>query len=353
MNFQPGLIALMGSGETSSNGGRVFDYLARQLPAPLKISVLETPAGFELNSARVAGRVADYLKTRLQNYNPQVTLVAARRRNSSFSPDDAGVVEPMLHSDMIFLGPGSPSYAVRQLRSSLAWEILLARHNLGAAISLASAATVAVGTYALPVYEIYKVGEDPHWKHGLGLLEHFGLCLAIVPHWNNAEGGAELDTSHCFIGAERFAELQTDLPADVTVLGIDEHTSVILDLVAGEARIIGSDQVHILRGGEQHDFAKGDKFPLSLLGPFHLPQPAGTMISPGVWELALDAERQDEADRQVEAAVPADIQSMAADRQAAREMKDWARADELRKAISAQGWNVLDTPEGPRLEPLA
>jgi len=58
----PGRIALLGSGETSLAGGRVFEALARVLPTPLRVAVLDTPAGFELNSARVAGRVADFLE---------------------------------------------------------------------------------------------------------------------------------------------------------------------------------------------------------------------------------------------------------------------------------------------------
>jgi len=84
----PGRIALLGSGETSLAGGRVFGALARVLSAPLRLAILETPAGFELNSDRVAGRVADFLADRLQNYRPEVTVVAARRRGTLFGPDD-------------------------------------------------------------------------------------------------------------------------------------------------------------------------------------------------------------------------------------------------------------------------
>lgn len=61
-----GPIALLGSGETSLAGGRIFEILARRLPRPLHAVVLEMPAGFELNSAQVAGRVADFLRVRLQ-----------------------------------------------------------------------------------------------------------------------------------------------------------------------------------------------------------------------------------------------------------------------------------------------
>ena len=45
--------------------------------------------------------------------------------------------------------------------------------------------------------------------------------------------------------------------------------------------------------------------------------------------------------------VPAEIQQMAEDRAAARTAKDWARADELRAAITEAGYAVEDTPGGP------
>ncbi len=81
----------------------------------------------------------------------------------------------MLNADLIFMGPGSPSYAIRQLRDSLAWYYLIARHRLGAVLALASAATVAFSACALPVYEIYKVGEDLHWIEGLDFFKLYGL----------------------------------------------------------------------------------------------------------------------------------------------------------------------------------
>ena len=86
----------------------------------------ETPAGFELNSPQVAGRVAEFLEHHLQNYDPQVKVIPARKRGTAFSPDSSEVVEPILSSDLVFMGPGSPSYAVRQLRGSLAWYALVA-----------------------------------------------------------------------------------------------------------------------------------------------------------------------------------------------------------------------------------
>ena len=71
----------------------------------------------------------------------------------------------------------------------------------------ASAAAIAVNRHALPVYEIFKVGEDLHWKLGLDLFGQYGLDLTIVTQWNNREGGEELDTSHGFMGRARFERL--------------------------------------------------------------------------------------------------------------------------------------------------
>ena len=132
-NFGP--IALLGSGETSLAGGRVFESIAQDLPHPFRIAILETPAGFELNSHQVAGRVADFLKVRLQNYQPVIDIIPARKRNSPFSPDDPETLKWLLHANIIFMGAGSPTYAVRQLSGSLTWDIVRARHRLGAGLS--------------------------------------------------------------------------------------------------------------------------------------------------------------------------------------------------------------------------
>ena len=117
--------------------------------------------------------------------------------------------------------------------------MLLARHRLGAALALASAATIAISTFALPVYEIYKVGDDLHWKPGLDFFGLYGLPLVFVPHWNNNDGGDELDTSRCFMGQERFEKLMEMLPPDLTVIGLDEKTGLVMDIHTGRAHVIG------------------------------------------------------------------------------------------------------------------
>jgi len=50
--------------------------------------------------------------------------------------------------------------------------------------------------------------------------------------------------------------------------------------------------------------------------------------------------------------VPAELQTLVAEREAARKAKDFKRADAIRDEIRAKGWAVEDTPKGARLKEL-
>jgi cysteinyl-tRNA synthetase len=45
--------------------------------------------------------------------------------------------------------------------------------------------------------------------------------------------------------------------------------------------------------------------------------------------------------------LPEELAQMIADREQARESKDWARSDELRDKLAAAGVSLTDTPDGP------
>jgi cyanophycinase-like exopeptidase len=334
-----GRIAFLGSGETSLAGGRIFETLARLLPDLPRVAVLETPAGFELNSASVAGRVADFLRTRLQNYSPRVDIIPARKRNSPFSPDDPEILKPLLDANLIFMGPGSPTYAVRQLQGTLAWDIIRARHRTGATLVFASAATISVGAWVLPVYEIYKVGQDVHSLPGLDFFSDFSVPLSFIPHWNNTDGGDDLDTSRCFIGMERFAQWCDLLPSDHTIVGLDEHTGLILDFEKSECLVSGVSSVSLVRECNPEIYAAGRTFPLIELGNFKIPA-----LEDGISSAALELLHH--ATRVEEESPDAETLSLLEARRNARASKDWAASDRLRDEILARGWVVTDTPDG-------
>ncbi len=342
-----GRVLLFGSGEVSPTAQPIYDDLLRRIARPVRIAVLETPAGFQLNSAAVAEEVAAYFHAHLPNHTPLATVVPARRRGTPLSPDHDAILGPLLAADVVFLGPGSPTYAIRQLQGSLAWQVVSGLLRTGRDLVLASAATVAASSWALPVYEIYKAGEDPHWVRGLDLWGMIGLSVVFVPHWNNHEGGAKHDTSRCFMGRSRFRELLALLPPGEVVVGIDEHTALSVEAAAGRCVVMGVGAVTMLLEGAERSFPSGTTFPLSLLGEVCQAVPQEGI--PARVQALIEAAQQD---RRAERAPSEAVLALLADRQAARDRQDWAAADRLRMRLAAEGWSIQDTREGPRLTPL-
>lgn len=342
---RPGPIALFGSGETAPSGQKIFDFIF-QLAAPNpRVSILETPAGFELNSHQVAGSVREFIEHRLKNYKPEIQVLPARKKGTEFSPDNPEIVKPLLKSDLIFMGPGSPSYAVRQLEDSLAWEYILARHRLGGGLAFSSATTVAISASALPVYEIYKVGQDLHWIPGLDFFGHYGLPLIFIPHWNNQDGGEGLDTSRCYMGKPRFEELVSLLPPGQIVIGIDENTGLVFDFQAACLHVVGQGNITIIKEGAQQKTPSGSALDLSELGRLQLEDPQAG-ISLANWEAALEAEKQAAKAEQPDQ----EIIRLAEERVRARADQDWDLADQLRAKIERKGWSIQDQPDGYQLD---
>ena len=341
--LHPGAVALFGSGEAAPSGRQVHEMLFARLAGPPRVAILETPAGFQPNSAWVASRLAHFITHNLKNCHPQVTVVPARRRDGPHSTDDPQLAAPLLSSNYLFAGPGSPTYTVHHLAGTWTWHVLVARQRRGAVVALASAAAIAAGSYALPVYEIYKAGADPYWLPGLDLLRPYGLELAIVTHWDNQEGGAHLDTRRAFMGLERMARLEALLPPSVTILGIDEHTAAVLDLAAGTAQVRGQGGVTVRHEGNEQVFGSGSAFPLTVLGNVRLPA-LDEGLPPAVVEAALAAEREE--------SIPPEVTALIAEREAARRARDWPRADRLRQQLARLGYAVEETPDGPRCRPI-
>lgn len=260
-----GTLALFGSGETSRHGRKVQDALLGTCPPPVNVAIVETPAGFQPNCDAVHAKIATFFTHNLQNHKPNVIPVRARARGTAFDPDDETIAGSLANADYVFAGPGSPTYAVRQLQGSRTLAAIEARWLGGAPLVLASAAAIAISPWALPVYEIFKVGDDPHWVPGLDLLAHFGLAPVVVPHWNNAEGGAELDTSRCYMGVERFEWLRGLLPPETVYLGVDEHTACLLDLGAESCSVAGFGGVTLVRPDGERRFENGERFAAGLL----------------------------------------------------------------------------------------
>lgn len=223
---------------------------------------LDTPAGFQLNADQIAAGAADYFAKRVGHH----LGIASYKSREIDELDTALAFQRLRKSNYILMGPGSPTYAIDQFRDSPVSSILSDCVHGGGCVVAASAAALTMGRYTLPVYEIYKVGQQLHWQPGLNLLKEFDLPLVVVPHWNNAEGGTH-DTSRCFMGKTRF-DILTDLMTEpVPILGLDEHTACIIDLGDDTFQIRGIGTVTYVSVGRSHSqvFRCGTTHPLSIL----------------------------------------------------------------------------------------
>jgi hypothetical protein len=259
---KPGLIVLFGSGEMSPTGRRIHEeiFTRLELTPPVSIGILETPTGFEVNAIHGwPQRMEIFFKTGLKNYTPRITRIRAWRHDGPNSTNTASIVDPILTQDYLYSGAGSPTYTVKHLVKSRAYRNMLTALQMGTTLCLGSASAIAAGRYALPVYEIFKAGEGLHWINGLNVLGTLGLSVAVIPHWNNTEG-EDFDTTFCWMGLDRFKRLVKLLPSDVTIIGIDEQTALVINSQTKICDVLGKGSVHIIRKGKEKTISKGSTF---------------------------------------------------------------------------------------------
>ncbi len=261
MSSKRGIIALMGSGELTATMVEVHKELLGSLAHPPQAIFLDTPAGFQLNVDQLSQRAVDYFRGHVQQ---PMELASFKSKESCTEFEREQAFHRLRQANFILIGPGSPTYAVSQWQGTSIPEIITSQVEKGGCLVAASAAALTVARFTLPVYEIYKVGQDLHWVEGVNILAHFGLNLVVIPHWNNAEGGTH-DTRFCFMGESRFNKLEAMLPEDVSVFGLDEHTACLIDLENEEAVIKGLGGVTLRRRGEEVVFQKGERFSLEVL----------------------------------------------------------------------------------------
>jgi hypothetical protein len=227
---------------------RVHRELLSRLEPPVPALLLGTPFGFQENRDELAARIVGYFRESLR----QLIEVAGEGEQLTRQLRDASYV---------FAGPGSPSYALRRWTGTVVPELLSEKLRYAGAVTFSSAAALTLGTHTVPVYEIYKVGEDPCWHTGMDVLGAVGLSAAVIPHFDNAEGGTH-DTRYCYLGERRLTMLETQLPDEVFVLGIDEHTALRLDLVQGSASVDGLGSVTLRHHGRSRTIPHGSEMGL-------------------------------------------------------------------------------------------
>ncbi len=251
---EPRILAIMGSGETAPTMAKVHRALFERLgPEPVPAVVLDTPYGFQENADDLSARTVRFFQ---ESVGRDMTVASYRSRDVD-AVTAAMAVARIRAARYVMAGPGSPSYALRQWADGPIPAALADGLRTGGILTMASAAALTLGTVTIPVYEIYKVGADPTWLPGLDLLgPATGLRAAVVPHYDNAEGGNH-DTRFCYMGERRLRALERQLPPGTFILGVDSHTALVLDLDRRLAAVLGLGGVTVRVDGRSTVFPSG------------------------------------------------------------------------------------------------
>jgi cyanophycinase-like exopeptidase len=241
------ILAIMGSGETAPTMVKPHRQLFEALgPEPVPAVLLDTPYGFQANADDITSRAVDYFRASIGRAIEPADL---RRKEGAVPARREESLARLAAARWVFSGPGSPTYALRQWRGTEIPDLLADKLALGGCVVFASAAALTLGRRTVPVYEIYKVGADPVWEEGLDLFTFLGPDVAVIPHYDNAEGGNH-DTRFCYLGEGRLRLLEEQMGEDGLVLGVDEHTGCIFDLDAATASVVGNGVVTVRRRGK-------------------------------------------------------------------------------------------------------
>ena len=265
------MLAIIGSGETSPTMVTVHrDLVSRLGRSSPQAILLATPYAFQENATDVSARAQRYfadsvgLQVRVAaGTSPHADPGMAPPLTGEAEEDEGRQAADIRTADWVFAGPGSPSYALAHWQAGPVAAGLRDRVLAGHGMTvLASAAAATAGEFTVPVYEIYKAGGAPRWLPGLDLLGTLGLKVALIPHYDNAEGG-RYDTRHCYLGMRRLAVMERELPADAAVLGVDEHTAMLIDLRAEDIEIRGRGGVTVRRSGNSVVLPSGTRLSMA------------------------------------------------------------------------------------------
>jgi hypothetical protein len=245
----------MGSGETTPTMAKPHrELFARMGPEPVPAVVIDTPYGFQANAEDISTRAVSYFR---ETVGRRVEVASLLRAEGASALTVEAALARIGEARWVFAGPGSPTYALRQWKATSLPRLLADKLDHGGCLVFSSAAALTLGHWTVPVYEVYKVGADPSWVDGLGLLAPLGLEAAVIPHYDNAEGGTH-DTRFCYLGEPRLRALEAQLPPEAWVLGVDEHTVCVLDFDAGTATVGGLGGVTVRRHGTSTTVPAGE-----------------------------------------------------------------------------------------------
>lgn len=226
---QAGTLALLGGGEWN-DACRALDEELLAAAGGSQVVVVPTAAAFE-HPERVVERATSWF----DKLGAQATGLPVLNRRDAERDD---VVKTMRDALFVYIADGSPLHLRSVLKGSSLYDALVAAYNGGSVIAASGAgATLLCDPMVDPRGGAYTVG--------LGLVQG----IAVFPYHGSA--------------ADHMRERSIDLlPADATLVGLDEHTAIVRE-PGGGWRVAGPGSATVYRSGAKPLVAKAGPLDLS------------------------------------------------------------------------------------------
>jgi len=115
-----GRVTLVGAGELLPAMSSLHRQTLRRIAGTPRPVFVDTAAGFETNVDAIVAKAVDYYGRYLQT---ELRVARYRHAESASAKEVGAAVAEVRAANLVFAGPGSPTYAARQLRDSRASPI--------------------------------------------------------------------------------------------------------------------------------------------------------------------------------------------------------------------------------------
>jgi len=226
----PGPIALVGSGEYLPVMQQVeADLIAGRSPKYVQIPTAAAPEG-----EKSVNYWVDLGIRQAERMGVEAVPVVAHSRMDADSPELARKVD---NAGLIYLSGGNPSFLANTLRDTLLWKAIDSAWRNGAALAGCSAGAMALADH---IPGLRLTSHSP--TQGLGTLPH----IRVLPHFDRM-----------FSHVPDFFARFMNVPAGVTVVGIDEDTAIVGGPYEWEVQ--GRQSAWLFVEGHRVEFPTGSK----------------------------------------------------------------------------------------------
>ena len=248
----PGTVALVGSGEYLDVMNKVDTYLLGSIGGvgAARVALLPTASGLEPNGPTSWNNLGLQHFKQLGVHDIRATNIIDREH--AF---DATQVELLQGANFFYFSGGNPQHVIETMQDSPAWNVIKIAYEQGAVLAGCSAGAMMMGGYTVSIRQAMQ-GSAMDFVPALSIVPQ----VIVFPHFDRMSG---------FLSQSRFKDLLQAVPANTTVLGVDENTALVRiepsEVAAQPAlwRVMGHQTVSVFsRDGEVKKLRVGEEVTL-------------------------------------------------------------------------------------------